>query len=132
MLGGRPHASRPTPVNQAGVWGLELLQPFPLLRRACLHLGCFRAQIRGYPHPPGAGSAQGPGGRQQKLTLAPLTAHSLLEESYVMKDPFTWDKHRFLILGSRCSVCSRLVCVGPVRKPPPCWGPHMTVGEVTR
>ncbi|XP_039719114.1 cysteine-rich DPF motif domain-containing protein 1-like [Pteropus medius] len=30
-----------------------------------------------------------------------------------MKDPFTSDKDRFLILGSRCSVCSRLVCVGP-------------------
>lgn len=37
----------------------------------------------------------------------------LLEESYVMKDPFTPDKDRFLILGSRCSICSRLVCVGP-------------------
>nr|KAF6398894.1 cysteine rich DPF motif domain containing 1 [Molossus molossus] len=37
----------------------------------------------------------------------------LLEESYVMKDPFTPDKAGFLILGSRCSVCSRLVCVGP-------------------
>uniref|UniRef100_A0A8C4MUK1 Cysteine-rich DPF motif domain-containing protein 1 n=1 Tax=Equus asinus asinus TaxID=83772 RepID=A0A8C4MUK1_EQUAS len=37
----------------------------------------------------------------------------LLEESYVMKDPFTSDKDRFLILGSRCSLCSRLVCVGP-------------------
>lgn len=37
----------------------------------------------------------------------------LLEESYVMKDPFTWNKDGFLILGSRCSVCSRLVCVGP-------------------
>nr|KAF6367895.1 cysteine rich DPF motif domain containing 1 [Myotis myotis] len=38
----------------------------------------------------------------------------LLEESYVMKDPFTPDKDRFLILGSRCSVCGRLVCVGPL------------------
>ncbi|XP_059257762.1 cysteine-rich DPF motif domain-containing protein 1 [Mustela nigripes] len=37
----------------------------------------------------------------------------LLEESYVMKDPFASDKHRFLVLGSKCSVCSRLVCVGP-------------------
>lgn len=37
----------------------------------------------------------------------------LLEESYVMKDPFTSDKDRFLILGSRCSLCGRLVCVGP-------------------
>lgn len=34
-----------------------------------------------------------------------------------MKDPFTSDKDKFLILGSRCSVCSRLVCVGPVGKP---------------
>lgn len=37
----------------------------------------------------------------------------LLEESYVMKDPFTSHKDRFLVLGSRCSLCSRLVCVGP-------------------
>ncbi|XP_042849473.1 cysteine-rich DPF motif domain-containing protein 1 isoform X2 [Panthera tigris] len=37
----------------------------------------------------------------------------LLEESYVMKDPFTSDKGRFLVLGSQCSLCSRLVCVGP-------------------
>ncbi|NWY06298.1 CDPF1 protein, partial [Nothoprocta ornata] len=36
----------------------------------------------------------------------------LLEESYVMKDPFTPDKDKFLILGSQCSLCSRLVCVG--------------------
>ncbi|XP_020757758.2 cysteine-rich DPF motif domain-containing protein 1 isoform X1 [Odocoileus virginianus] len=37
----------------------------------------------------------------------------LLEESYVMRDPFTPDKGRFLIVGSRCSVCSKLVCVDP-------------------
>ncbi|XP_077025297.1 cysteine-rich DPF motif domain-containing protein 1 isoform X2 [Tamandua tetradactyla] len=37
----------------------------------------------------------------------------LLEECYVMKDPFTSDRNRFLILGSRCTLCSRLVCVGP-------------------
>ena len=42
---------------------------------------------------------------------------SLLEESYVMRDPFTPDKGRFLIVGSRCSMCSKLVCVGPVGKP---------------
>ncbi|NXD16854.1 CDPF1 protein, partial [Nothocercus nigrocapillus] len=36
----------------------------------------------------------------------------LLEESYVMKDPFTPDNDTFLILGSHCSLCSRLVCVG--------------------
>lgn len=34
-----------------------------------------------------------------------------------MKDPFSSDKARFLVLGSRCSVCSRLVCVGPVGTP---------------
>ncbi|XP_043297157.1 cysteine-rich DPF motif domain-containing protein 1 isoform X3 [Cervus canadensis] len=38
----------------------------------------------------------------------------LLEESYVLRDPFTPDKGRFLVVGSRCSMCSRLVCVGPV------------------
>ncbi|XP_060022956.1 cysteine-rich DPF motif domain-containing protein 1 isoform X5 [Lagenorhynchus albirostris] len=31
---------------------------------------------------------------------------ALLEESYVMRDPFTPSKDRFLILGSRCSDCS--------------------------
>ncbi|KAM6216513.1 cysteine-rich DPF motif domain-containing protein 1 [Rhynchocyon petersi] len=36
----------------------------------------------------------------------------LLEESYVLKDPFSADRDKFLVLGSRCSVCSRLVCVG--------------------
>nr|XP_040132680.1 cysteine-rich DPF motif domain-containing protein 1 isoform X8 [Ictidomys tridecemlineatus] len=44
----------------------------------------------------------------------------LLEESYVMKDPFTSGTDRFLVLGSRCSLCSRLVCVGPVGT---CQGP---------
>ena len=33
-----------------------------------------------------------------------------------MKDPFPPDKDRFLVLGSRCSLCSRLVCVSPVGK----------------
>ncbi|NXN07446.1 CDPF1 protein, partial [Indicator maculatus] len=44
----------------------------------------------------------------------PPNTHSLviLEESYVMKDPFTPDKSKFLILGSHCSLCSRPVCVG--------------------
>ncbi|XP_072452698.1 cysteine-rich DPF motif domain-containing protein 1 isoform X1 [Notamacropus eugenii] len=37
----------------------------------------------------------------------------LLEECYVLKDPFTSDKDKFLILGSQCSLCSKLVCVGP-------------------
>ncbi|XP_070309607.1 cysteine-rich DPF motif domain-containing protein 1 isoform X2 [Odocoileus virginianus] len=57
----------------------------------------------------------------------------LLEESYVMRDPFTPDKGRFLIVGSRCSVCSKLVCVDPVGMqfillqeilPPLCPGQH--------
>ena len=34
-----------------------------------------------------------------------------------MRDPFTPDKGRFLVVGSRCSICGRLVCVGPVGKP---------------
>ncbi|XP_061438452.1 cysteine-rich DPF motif domain-containing protein 1 isoform X5 [Rhineura floridana] len=37
---------------------------------------------------------------------------SLLEESYVMKDPFTSDKDKFLILGSQCSLCCKRLCVG--------------------
>ncbi|NWR33793.1 CDPF1 protein, partial [Tachuris rubrigastra] len=43
----------------------------------------------------------------------PPNSHSIviLEEAYVMKDPFTPDKDKFLILGSRCSLCSRSVCV---------------------
>ncbi|XP_006127823.1 cysteine-rich DPF motif domain-containing protein 1 isoform X1 [Pelodiscus sinensis] len=44
----------------------------------------------------------------------PPYTHSvvLLEECYVMKDPFTPDKDKFLILGSQCSLCNRRVCVG--------------------
>ncbi|XP_038267983.1 cysteine-rich DPF motif domain-containing protein 1 isoform X2 [Dermochelys coriacea] len=44
----------------------------------------------------------------------PPNTHSvvLLEESYVMKDPFIPDKDKFLILGSQCSLCNRRVCVG--------------------
>ncbi|TFK05275.1 Cysteine-rich DPF motif domain-containing protein 1 [Platysternon megacephalum] len=44
----------------------------------------------------------------------PPNTHSvvLLEESYVMKDPFVPDKDKFLILGSQCSLCNRRVCVG--------------------
>ncbi|XP_066488968.1 cysteine-rich DPF motif domain-containing protein 1 [Tiliqua scincoides] len=37
---------------------------------------------------------------------------SLLEDCYVMKDPFTSDKGKFLILGSKCSMCCKPVCVG--------------------
>ncbi|XP_067325033.1 cysteine-rich DPF motif domain-containing protein 1 isoform X2 [Anolis sagrei] len=37
---------------------------------------------------------------------------ALLEECYVMTDPFTSDKDKFLILGSQCSLCHKCVCVG--------------------
>ncbi|NXR86262.1 CDPF1 protein, partial [Hypocryptadius cinnamomeus] len=36
----------------------------------------------------------------------------LLEETCVMRDPFTPDKDKFLIIRSHCSWCSRAVCVG--------------------
>ncbi|NXY31165.1 CDPF1 protein, partial [Pomatorhinus ruficollis] len=36
----------------------------------------------------------------------------LVEEAYVMKDPFTPDKDKFLIAESHCSLCGRAVCVG--------------------
>lgn len=59
-----------------------------------------------------------------------------------MKDPFTSDKDRFLVLGSWCRVCNRLVCVGPVSEPraavavflsPRGWdSTRMVQGEVTR
>lgn len=36
----------------------------------------------------------------------------LLEESYVLKDPFSPDKDKFIILGSSCTLCRKVVCVG--------------------
>ncbi|XP_049616856.1 cysteine-rich DPF motif domain-containing protein 1 [Syngnathus scovelli] len=36
----------------------------------------------------------------------------LLEECYVTKDPFSPDKEKFLVLGSKCSLCGVTVCVG--------------------
>ncbi|XP_022452850.1 cysteine-rich DPF motif domain-containing protein 1 isoform X1 [Delphinapterus leucas] len=60
--------------------------------------------------PPGTKSVVGLGHSAHWHHFLPC---SLLEESYVMRDPFTPDKDRFLILGSRCSSCGRLVCVGP-------------------
>ncbi|XP_032058819.1 cysteine-rich DPF motif domain-containing protein 1 isoform X1 [Aythya fuligula] len=38
----------------------------------------------------------------------------LLEDCYVMKDPFTPDKEKILILGSLCSLCGLSVCIGAV------------------
>ncbi|XP_033261147.1 cysteine-rich DPF motif domain-containing protein 1 isoform X4 [Orcinus orca] len=60
--------------------------------------------------PPGAQSVAGLGHSAHRHHFL---SRSLLEESYVMRDPFTPSKDRFLILGSRCSLCGRLVCVGP-------------------
>ncbi|XP_051977096.1 cysteine-rich DPF motif domain-containing protein 1 [Xyrauchen texanus] len=35
----------------------------------------------------------------------------LLEECYGMRDPFSPDKEKFLVLGSKCCVCNKMVCV---------------------
>ncbi|XP_073478005.1 cysteine-rich DPF motif domain-containing protein 1 isoform X1 [Aquarana catesbeiana] len=44
----------------------------------------------------------------------PPHTHSviLLEECYVMMDPFTPEKEKFLVLGSVCSLCKQVVCIG--------------------
>ncbi|XP_043944196.1 cysteine-rich DPF motif domain-containing protein 1 isoform X1 [Protopterus annectens] len=34
-----------------------------------------------------------------------------LEECFIMKDPFTPEKGKFLILGSHCSLCNKITCV---------------------
>uniref|UniRef100_UPI00358DEE7F cysteine-rich DPF motif domain-containing protein 1 n=1 Tax=Myxine glutinosa TaxID=7769 RepID=UPI00358DEE7F len=36
----------------------------------------------------------------------------LQEESFVIKDPFSTERGRVLILGSRCKLCQRTVCAG--------------------
>ncbi|KAM6986686.1 cysteine-rich DPF motif domain-containing protein 1 [Aplochiton taeniatus] len=36
----------------------------------------------------------------------------LLEKCYITKDPFTPEKERFLVIGSSCSLCNNIVCVG--------------------
>jgi len=38
---------------------------------------------------------------------------SVMEDAYIMKDPFT-DEKRCIVLGSHCSVCNRIVCVSQV------------------
>ncbi|KAM7055779.1 LOW QUALITY PROTEIN: cysteine-rich DPF motif domain-containing protein 1 [Acridotheres tristis] len=43
------------------------------------------------------------------------TSVVLLEKAYVMKDPITPDKDKFLIVGSHCSLCTRAVCVGKLK-----------------
>ncbi|XP_058273450.1 cysteine-rich DPF motif domain-containing protein 1 [Hemibagrus wyckioides] len=39
-------------------------------------------------------------------------AIGFLEDCYGMRDPFTPNKDKFLILGSKCSLCKKTVCVG--------------------
>ncbi|KAG1953316.1 cysteine-rich DPF motif domain-containing protein 1 isoform X2 [Pimephales promelas] len=36
----------------------------------------------------------------------------LLEECYGTKDPFCPEREKFLVLGSKCCLCSKTVCVG--------------------
>ncbi|XP_055046354.2 cysteine-rich DPF motif domain-containing protein 1 [Misgurnus anguillicaudatus] len=36
----------------------------------------------------------------------------LLEECYGMRDPFSPEREKFLVLGSKCSLCNKNVCVG--------------------
>ncbi|XP_043092639.1 cysteine-rich DPF motif domain-containing protein 1 [Puntigrus tetrazona] len=36
----------------------------------------------------------------------------LLEECYGTKDPFSPEREKFLVLGSRCCLCDKTVCVG--------------------
>lgn len=53
--------------------------------------------------------------RLQFIPPSPLLILSrLLEESYVLKDPFSPDREKFIVLGSSCTVCSKVVCVGTV------------------
>ncbi|KAI1238909.1 hypothetical protein IHE44_0012000 [Lamprotornis superbus] len=47
-------------------------------------------------------------GRRHQTQLSVV----LLEKAYVMKDPITPDKDKFLIVESHCSLCTRAVCVG--------------------
>lgn len=100
-------AALPHLENRAGAWGLRLQQP---LRGPPPRLLPSAAEPAGCAGPGGPPSAKV--GRWH-----PSRPRRLLEESFVTKDPFTPDKDRFLILGSKCSVCGRRVCVGPVGKP---------------
>ncbi|XP_041934786.1 cysteine-rich DPF motif domain-containing protein 1 [Alosa pseudoharengus] len=36
----------------------------------------------------------------------------LLEESYVLKDPFSPNRDKFIVLGAKCTLCSKVVCIG--------------------
>ena len=52
-----------------------------------------------------------------------LFSFRLMEEAYVMKDPFgdRAGNQQPVILGSHCVACSRAVCVGQVIMNPPPW-----------
>ncbi|XP_074083387.1 cysteine-rich DPF motif domain-containing protein 1 [Macrotis lagotis] len=65
--------------------------------------GTFQCRLCGLALPASYEGQRPPGAR----TLL------LLEECFILKDPFTSDKDKFVILGSRCSLCGKLVCVAP-------------------
>ncbi|KAK3518122.1 hypothetical protein QTP70_033217 [Hemibagrus guttatus] len=44
--------------------------------------------------------------------MSTTTSLRFLEDCYGMRDPFTPNKDKFLILGSKCSLCKKTVCVG--------------------
>lgn len=52
-----------------------------------------------------------------KYTLESLKLFfcKLSKKACVMKDPITHERDKFLIVGSRCGLCNRAVCVGTVQ-----------------
>ncbi|XP_020641423.2 cysteine-rich DPF motif domain-containing protein 1 isoform X1 [Pogona vitticeps] len=73
------------------------------------HRGTFECELCGLKAPYSYYGQKPP---NPYLVAMEFSLPSLLEESYVMKDPFTSDKDKFLILGSRCNLCRKCVCVG--------------------
>ncbi|XP_008109584.2 cysteine-rich DPF motif domain-containing protein 1 isoform X2 [Anolis carolinensis] len=71
-------------------------------KRKIQHQGTFECELCGLTAP------------YSYFGQKPPNAYSavLLEECYVMTDPFTSDKDKFLILGSQCSLCHKCVCTG--------------------
>ena len=50
---------------------------------------------------------------KNKYSFTIYNIYSLMEDAYVMRDPFT-EQNAAIILGSHCSVCERSVCVSQV------------------
>ena len=48
-----------------------------------------------------------------KIATTIFFCYRLMEEAYVMKDPFT-EERGFITLGSSCSICKSLVCLSQV------------------